>query len=80
MILNFEIAHHWQNPEPEPCTINECHPPRHWGTPWFLSCETVARPRTGQRTASLSLFCSRPFGFVNRKMFSFRSNPALFMA
>jgi hypothetical protein len=27
-----------------------------------------------------SLFRSRPFGFVNRKMFSFRSNPASFMA
>jgi hypothetical protein len=41
---------------------------------------SVTRSRVGQRTASASLFRSRPCGFVNRKMFSFRSNPALFMA
>jgi hypothetical protein len=41
---------------------------------------STMRTRVGQRTASPSLFRSRPFGSVNRKMFSFRSNPALFMA
>jgi hypothetical protein len=40
----------------------------------------VERTRAGQRSASPSLFRSRPLGFVNRKMFSFRSNLALFMA
>jgi hypothetical protein len=41
---------------------------------------SAVRTRVGQRTAIPNLFRSRPLGFVNRKMFSFRSNPALFMA
>ena len=38
------------------------------------------RARASLRAASPSLLRSRPFGFVNRKMFSFRSNPASIMA
>jgi hypothetical protein len=41
---------------------------------------SAMRTSVGKRTASASLFRSHPLGFVNRKMFSFRSNPALFMA
>jgi hypothetical protein len=40
----------------------------------------VERTRADQRPGFPSLFRSRPLGFVNRKMFSFRSNLALFMA
>jgi hypothetical protein len=49
-----------------------------WGP--FTADGSAIRTGVGQRTASPSLFHSRPFGFANRKMFSFRSNPALFMA
>jgi hypothetical protein len=45
-----------------------------------ICAASTIRTRVGQRTAYPSLFRSRPLGFVNRKMFSFRSNPALFMA
>src|ERR1700682_1182480 len=47
-----------------------------WGP--FTADGSAMRTGVGQRTASPSLFRSRPFGFVNRKMFSFRSNHALF--